>query len=615
MMGGKGLGTLSVLTLATVTVLSGCPDAPLIGFPGTGGTTRRLESVVTSVDAPPPITGGTLLVTPDGHHALASDPDRDALFHVDLDTMEILHEIPLEAGDLPFRIVADGTDGYFVTLRGTGEVARIDRDFAIQARTFVCPEPRGVEYHALQDRILVACSGGELAVVDPEAVRVVSTLKLDADLRDVVSTDGVVYVSRFRSAEVLVLDAETLSEVRRLSPDASASFGDVPAVAWRMAPDPNGGVVLVHQRHRDPSSPIPTTPGQYYGSGACSSAIVMGAFTRIDPSGTVTSSPAMPGMVLPVDTAVSPDGQVAYASAGALNDGVGAATSFLASSPAVAQIDESFAASPCFSGGGTAFQDGRQATAVAYDAEGRLVVQTRDPWQIVVVESDVSSGFVAGQRVVASVDLPGVTRKDSGHDLFHEDSGAGIACASCHAEGSDDGFVWRFDIGPRKTQDLRGGILGTEPFHWSGDLSDFGHLVDEVFVGRMNGPQLPAEHASALSRWVDSMPAPRPAMALDASAVDCGRTLFERPDVGCATCHSGERLSNDTTVNVGTGEAFQVPSLRGLAERAPFMHDGCAPTLEARFQNTACGGGNQHGHTSHLDAAEVADLVAYLKTL
>jgi DNA-binding beta-propeller fold protein YncE/mono/diheme cytochrome c family protein len=593
-------------------VLSGCPD--FIGVPPIPTNARRLEAVVTAVEAPPAITGGTLTVTPDGRHALAADPDRDAIFRVDLETLEVTHEIPLEAGDRPFRIVADGTDGYFVTLRGTGEVARIDRDFAIARRTFVCPEPRGVEYDPLHDRILVACSGGELVVVDPEAVEVVTTLSLDADLRDVVSNDGVVYVSRFRAAEVIILDGETLSEVRRESPEADASFGDVPAVAWRMTADPRGGVVLVHQRHRDPSTPIPTTPGEYYGSGACSSAIVMGAFTRVGPEGR-DSSFGMAGLVLPVDAAVAPDGQVAYVAAGALNDGVAAASGFALSSPAVGEVDEGFTTSPCFSG--TSFPDGRQATAVAFDGRGRLVVQTRDPWQVVVLERDgAPPAFgTSTHHIAGTVDLPGAVRKDSGHDLFHEDSGAGIACASCHAEGADDGFVWRFDIGARKTQDLRGGILGTEPFHWSGDLDDFTHLVDEVFVGRMSGPTLPEEHASALARFIDSMPAPHPAMPFDADAVARGRTIFERGDVGCAACHNGDRLSNDATVDVGTGEAFQVPSLRGLAERAPFMHDGCAPTLEARIRATSCGGGDRHGRTSHLDDAEVADLVAYLETL
>jgi hypothetical protein len=43
------------------------------------------------------------------------------------------------------------------------------------------------------------------------------------------------------------------------------------------------------------------------------------------------------------------------------------------------------------------------------------------------------------------------------------------------------------------------------------------------------------------------------------------------------------------------------------------MHDGCAPTLSARF-DPACGG-TAHGELAGLDDAGRADLVAYLESL
>ena len=57
----------------------------------------------------------------------------------------------------------------------------------------------------------------------------------------------------------------------------------------------------------------------------------------------------------------------------------------------------------------------------------------------------------------------------------------------------------------------------------------------------------------------------------------------------------------------------KVPSLVGVGGRAPYMHDGCAATLRDRFG--ACGGGDNHGHTSQLSDAELADLIAYLDSL
>ena len=107
----------------------------------------------------------------------------------------------------------------------------------------------------------------------------------------------------------------------------------------------------------------------------------------------------------------------------------------------------------------------------------------------------------------------------------------------------------------------------------------------------------------------------------DADAVARGQALFNEPNLGCATCHSGPRLTSNQTVDVNTGGggpdtgggAFQVPSLLGIAWRAPYMHQGCAATLEDRFG--PCGGGDRHGQTSKLTVAQRSDLIAYLETL
>ena len=82
----------------------------------------------------------------------------------------------------------------------------------------------------------------------------------------------------------------------------------------------------------------------------------------------------------------------------------------------------------------------------------------------------------------------------------------------------------------------------------------------------------------------------------------------------CATCHTGARFTNNVSYDVGTGEALQVPSLVGLAFRAPYMHDGCAKTMLDRL-GTICGGGDKHGVTSQLTTEEKTDLAAYLESL
>ena len=199
--------------------------------------------------------------------------------------------------------------------------------------------------------------------------------------------------------------------------------------------------------------------------------------------------------------------------------------------------------------------------------------------------------------------------------MFHSNSGANIACASCHPEGGEDARVWEFaGIGPRRTQTLRGHVGGTEPFHWNGELADFDALFGEVYLKRMSGPTLASDQRRAMFAWINTIPSLPQSPPSDDAAVARGKALFaDTTHAGCVTCHSGPQLSNNATVDVGTGAMFQVPRLLGVAWRAPFLHDGCAASLTDRFGS--CGGGDKHGVTSSLTAAQIADLVAYLGTL
>ena len=54
---------------------------------------------------------------------------------------------------------------------------------------------------------------------------------------------------------------------------------------------------------------------------------------------------------------------------------------------------------------------------------------------------------------------------------------------------------------------VRGGLLGTAPFHWDGDMTDFKQLVDDVMTGRMGGFPVNDDYAGALGAWIDKQPA------------------------------------------------------------------------------------------------------------
>ena len=543
---------------------------------------------------PPPISGGTLLVTADKKTAVAADPDRDRIMIVDLAGRSVAAEIKLDMGDEPGRVVEGAPGRVFVALRHRGAIATIDlAQKKLVGQTDVCPSPRGMAYD--NGQLHVACAGGELVTLDAATNAIMRRLNVADDLRDVVVQGSELLVSQFRAAKVLRIDANgTIVDMQSTHPGGPFSFGMEGAVAWRMIALPSGGVGVVHQSAS--TEVVVPDKGGYGQPGPCSEGIVnsfvsvgMGGIGSVLESGKVLSKAA-----LPVDMAISPDGT---------KFAVIAAGSHTVVEKDISPYVVAGKDGDCGPEDGDDVGQG-QPIAVAY-ADSVRIIQTREPARIIVGASDV-------------IELGGEAMYDTGHAVFHQAANptGSLACASCHPEGHEDGRVWQFvNTGPRRTQSIAGGILATAPFHWAGDLDGFDSLMSDVFTGRMSGRELVPAEKLAAAKWIDSIPTPVFTSVTDSAAVERGKAIYNDATVACATCHSGARLTNNQTVDVGTFGALQVPSLQGLAARAPYMHDGCAATLEDRFTNTACGGGDNHGRTSHLTSAQIADLVAFLKTL
>jgi mono/diheme cytochrome c family protein len=273
-------------------------------------------------------------------------------------------------------------------------------------------------------------------------------------------------------------------------------------------------------------------------------------------------------------------------------------------------VDGSIAVA-CASVLGTLGADG-QVTSVTFVAPRVLAAQLREPAGIAFYEFNDTPLAPVVPVPTALVNLNQPSRNDSGHAMFHATTGAGVACASCHPEAGDDGHAWMIGgYGLRRTQSLRGGILATAPFQWSGDMPDFEAVVSEIFVKRMNSPVPDSERVDLLAQWIDEQPALR-ATPPDPEAVARGKRLFESEDLACTHCHTGDRFTNNQNDFVGTEAVVQVPSLAGVSFRAPLMHSGCAKTLAERAM---CDGGEMHGHTEQLSSEEYDDLNAYLESL
>ena len=573
----------------------------------TAGTAPAIPTTRASTPLPP-LSGGTLLVLADGNTLVASDPDSDRVYVFDADKGMLRATVTLQAGDEPGRVVEDAAARVHVLLRRGGALVTLDPKMGTQlARRAVCSAPRGIVYDKATDQLHVACAGGEIVSLPAGGGSATRTLAFDRDLRDVVmGANGALLVSTFRKAEVLVIDAEgklatrlqpTSGPLRTLEGGARMR---TPSVAWRMVAldEATSRVILLHQT--GVTDTVDTAPGGYAGRSGCSGIVAVGV-SVLSPEG--AQPPVATGfgeLPLAIDVALSPDRQkVALAVPGngshqgptlverTLSDATPATASECAS-------DNNDVALPPTS----------QVVAVSYSPSGVLFAQTREPSAIWRADT--------GASVVLSPDSP----VDMGHFVFHANSGAGITCASCHPEGGEDGRTWSFICaGPRRTQSMRGGISATTPFHWDGSEANLARLVDDVFTGRMAGPLLSADQSEALREWVDTIPLLPGTAGLDPAAVARGDALFHDSKIACTSCHAGALLTNNATVDVGTGRAFQVPSLRGVAWRDPFMHDGCATTLRDRFGAAACSGGDMHGLTSALSPSQVDDFVAYLQSL
>ncbi|MFI5401745.1 MAG: cytochrome-c peroxidase, partial [Planctomycetota bacterium] len=122
-------------------------------------------------------------------------------------------------------------------------------------------------------------------------------------------------------------------------------------------------------------------------------------------------------------------------------------------------------------------------------------------------------------------------------------------------------------------------------------------------------------------------------------AAQRGLALF-KGKAGCASCHSGSRFTDDSFHNTGVtlvseapdeGRAtrsflggdvgrFKTPSLRDVARRAPYMHDGSFPTLRSVVLyydrvGTLNATLDPHIRRLNLEEHEIDDLVAFLESL
>jgi mono/diheme cytochrome c family protein len=623
--------TLARTLAVAVTLASACahddpppspPSRPTEPIPTPIEPTEPTEPTPRDLRPALPIFGGHGLVA--NGFVYMADPERDMLFRfheVEATLIEGARQ-SLPRGSMPFRLAALRAPygDIHVTLRGTGAVARVSAGLAsVEGFYHPCDAPRGIAWDVRRERVLVACAGGELVAVAPSGA-VLQRVSLEPDLRDVVVDEtGAIFVSVFRAAEVLELDEELVVRARHELPDEHAtdpaeldlvSEDRTANTAWRMRAAEGGGVDVLYQLSTrvavapsptDPSDPTEPPPepepapepdapppdGAAAGYGpvgtdpGCVRPVVSNAISRIGPDRTIETFRIGGGKLL-VDFVR--DGLEAFVANASTRDGESHVLRVT-----IVSARGTDGPMQCI---GFADDGGfRGRHGVSVEVYGRHVAGYAR-----------NSGELSSSMVVRAP-LPEVD--DLGHQLFHQAAGVDITCASCHAEGRDDGLVWDFGDGPRRTQSLLGGVTATAPFHWKGDVASMTAIMERTFVTQMGGSMRHVAHTFELERWLDTLPVE--AATVDADAAARGAVVFE--SAGCASCHQGDFGTQPESATI-EGEAWQVPMLRGVGLRAPYFHDGCAATLRDAVEG--CEGHAPHPGTDTLTPEQRDDLAAFL---
>jgi cytochrome c peroxidase len=166
-------------------------------------------------------------------------------------------------------------------------------------------------------------------------------------------------------------------------------------------------------------------------------------------------------------------------------------------------------------------------------------------------------------------------------------------------------------------------------------------LFADAYPGEPISPATVAKAIATFERTVVSGEAPFDrfvAGRTDAIPEDARRgfVLFNT-SANCASCHSGWRLTDDSFHDIGVASddigrgklvdlapmqhAFKTPTLRNVAIRAPYMHDGSEATLDDVIELYDRGGRQRRPSLSReirplgLSERDKHDLIAFLQTL
>lgn len=253
-----------------------------------------------------------------------------------------------------------------------------------------------------------------------------------------------------------------------------------------------------------------------------------------------------------------------------------------------------------------------------------------------------------------------------------------VSCATCH----NPSLSWGDGLARAVGEDPKGlplrsptliDVAFTEPLGWDGKFRDIESVTFGPITGRANMNLTESELIDRLSTtpaYVDAFASAYGDSAITRLRIEAALATFERTIVGdetpfdrwiagdetaisasakrgftlfngkahCSDCHSGPSFTDGSFQDIGTAKdndigrgrlfptsqklryAFKTPTLRNVAQRAPYMHDGSVATLEEVIELYEQGGIDRPSRSPSikrlsLRAEEKTELVAFLQTL
>ena len=610
----------------------------------------------------PPTRSGTIAFDEKRNWVWNVNPDSGSVSVIDAQALTRLREIPVGKQPSSLAVAPDGT--IWVTNRLSDEVVVLDGESGdVDARIPMAyaSQPHSLAFGPSGKAYVSLYATGKLVEIDATSRMVGRELVLGPTAAGVsVAADGRIFVTRFISpadhGEVWVVAPEslTLANTIRLpfdqTNDSQSGGRGVPNFVSAMVISPDGTQGWVSAKKdnvaRGPKRDgLPMTFDSFVRSAVC--AIDLKTETEV-----LAKRQDIDNRSTPVSAAFSPGGDYAYV---------------------LVQPDNWIGITDAHTGTNIS---GIREVGLAPDGlvllpNGKLFVSSYLSREVIAYDLTQSIQTIdhaappplAKIRTIDTEPLPAdvLRGKQVFFNAFDTRMGhAGYwACASCHLGGISDGRVWDFTDrgeGLRNTKTLLGARgTGQGRVHWSGnmdEIQDFERDIRDSFGG--SGFMSDAEYVShkdpmgvfetfgpptaGLSQDLDALAAyfatfdqvPRsPFRNPDGSFTKdalLGRKVYEK--AACPACHSGPDFT-DSTMTTGLHDVgtilptsgsrlggpltgIDTPTLKGLWQSAPYLHDGRAQTLLEIFTTYTK---DNMGIVSNLSDVELNQMVRYLQEL